>query len=87
MAATAELIALDALGPAGSYHARDRLTISDVAGNPVAELSMVPRLFVTRAMAALHKAATPPVDDRLDALASAGVAYRTASVDGLSGAD
>jgi acyl-CoA reductase-like NAD-dependent aldehyde dehydrogenase len=87
MAATAELIALDALGPAGSYHARDRLTISDVAGNPVAELSMVPRLFVTRAMAALHKAATPPVDDRLDALASAGEAYRTATVDGLSAAE
>jgi acyl-CoA reductase-like NAD-dependent aldehyde dehydrogenase len=87
MAATAELIALDALGPAGSYHARERLTISDVAGNPVAELSMVPRLFVNRAMAALHKAATLPVDERLDALARAGAAYRAATVDGLSAAE
>ena len=87
MAATAELITLDALGPAGSYHARDRLTISDVSGNAVAELSMVPRLYVTRAMAALHKADTPPVDERLDALARAGEAYRTTTVNGLSAAE
>jgi hypothetical protein len=65
MAGTAELLALDALGPAGAYHARERQTITDVAGNPVAELSLVPSLFVTRAMAALHKADTLPVDQRL----------------------
>jgi acyl-CoA reductase-like NAD-dependent aldehyde dehydrogenase len=87
MAATAELIALDALGPAGGYHARNRLTISDVAGKPVAKLSMVPKLFVTRAMAALRKADTLPVDDRLAAIARAGEAYRTATVDGVSPAE
>ncbi|MDX6657775.1 MAG: hypothetical protein QOH62_2568 [Solirubrobacteraceae bacterium] len=87
MAATAELITLDALGPAGSYHARTRLAISDVAGNPVAELSMVPRLFVTRAMAALHKADTLPVDERLAALARAAEAYLNETVDGLSAAE
>ena len=84
MAATAELIDLDALGPAGAYQARSRQTISDVAGNPVAELSLVPRLFVTRAMAALHKADTLPVEDRLAALARAGHLYDTATIDGLS---
>ena len=87
MAATAELLALDALGPTGPYHARERQTITDVAGNPLAELSLVPRLFVTRAMAALHKADTLPVDERLAALARAGEAHATATVDGMSAAD
>jgi acyl-CoA reductase-like NAD-dependent aldehyde dehydrogenase len=87
MAATAELPALDALGPAGAYHARERQTITDVAGNPLAELSLVPSLFVTRAMAALHKADTLPVEQRLAALARAGEAHATGTVNGVSAAD
>jgi acyl-CoA reductase-like NAD-dependent aldehyde dehydrogenase len=87
MAATAELLALDALGPAGAFHAHERQTITDVAGNPLAELSLVPRLFVTRAMAALHKADTLPVDQRLAALARAGEDHATGIVDGMSAAD
>jgi acyl-CoA reductase-like NAD-dependent aldehyde dehydrogenase len=87
MAATAELLALDALGPAGPYHARERQTITDVAGNPLAELSLVPSLFVTRTMAALHKADTLPVDERLAALARAGEAHATGTVDGVSAAE
>jgi acyl-CoA reductase-like NAD-dependent aldehyde dehydrogenase len=87
MAATAELQALDALGPTGAYHTRERQTITDVAGNPLAELSLVPRLFVTRAMAALHKADTLPVEERLAALAHAGQAHATGTVDGVSAAD
>lgn len=67
-----ELIAVDALGPHGAYRARNRLTIPDVAGHPLAELSLVPKLFVTRAMTALHKAQTLPLEKRLDALARAG---------------
>jgi acyl-CoA reductase-like NAD-dependent aldehyde dehydrogenase len=86
MAATAELLALDALGPNGAYHARERQTITDVAGNPLAELSLVPSLFVTRAMAALHHADTLPVDERLAALARAGEAHATGTVDGVSAA-
>jgi acyl-CoA reductase-like NAD-dependent aldehyde dehydrogenase len=87
MAAIAELVALDALGPAGAYHARERQTITDVAGNALAELSLVPNIFVTRAMAALHKADTLPVDQRLEALARAGEAHATGTVDGVSAAD
>jgi acyl-CoA reductase-like NAD-dependent aldehyde dehydrogenase len=87
MAATAELLALDALGPAGAYHAHERQTITDVAGNPLAELSLVPSLFVTRAMAALHKADTLPVDERLAALAGAGEAHATGTVNGVSAGD
>jgi acyl-CoA reductase-like NAD-dependent aldehyde dehydrogenase len=87
MGAAAELISLDALGPTGGYHAHDRLTITDVAGNPVAELSMVPRLFVTRAMAALRNADTLPLDERVAALAHAGELYSTGTVDGISAED
>jgi acyl-CoA reductase-like NAD-dependent aldehyde dehydrogenase len=86
MAATAELPALDALGPTGAYHARERQTITDVAGHPLAELSLVPSLFVTRAMAALHKADSLPVDERVAALARAGEAHATGTVDGVSAA-
>jgi acyl-CoA reductase-like NAD-dependent aldehyde dehydrogenase len=87
MAATAELLALDALGPTGPYHAHERQTITDVAGDPLAELSLVPRLFVTRAMAALHKADTLPVDERVAALARAGEAHATGTIGGVSAAD
>jgi acyl-CoA reductase-like NAD-dependent aldehyde dehydrogenase len=86
-AATGELIAVDALGPAGGYRARDRLTITDVAGNALGELSLVPRLFVTRAMAALRRADTLPLDQRLAALADAGEAFNTGTVDGMSPGD
>jgi hypothetical protein len=75
MAATRELLMLDALGPAGAYQTHERQTISDVAGHPLAELSQVPRLFVTRAMAALRKAVPLPVDERVAAIARAGELY------------
>jgi acyl-CoA reductase-like NAD-dependent aldehyde dehydrogenase len=87
MGAATGLIALDALGPAGGYHARERQTIADVAGNAVGELSLVPRLFVTRAMAALHTAETLPLDQRLAALADAGELFGTGTVDGMSAGD
>jgi acyl-CoA reductase-like NAD-dependent aldehyde dehydrogenase len=80
----AELIQLAALGPKGPYRARNRQAIADVTGNPVAELSLVPKLFVTRAMAALHKAKTKPVDERIAAIARAGEAFATGTVAGLS---
>jgi hypothetical protein len=77
-------IALDALGPNGSYHARNRLTVADVAGAPVAELSMVPRLYVNRAIAALRGATTQPAEQRADALALAGRIFLKETVEGLS---
>jgi acyl-CoA reductase-like NAD-dependent aldehyde dehydrogenase len=87
MAATVELPALDALGPSGAYHTHERQTITDVAGTPLAELSLVPKLYVTRAMAALHKADTMPLEERLAALARAGEAHATGTVDGVTAAD
>ncbi|MFF7843839.1 aldehyde dehydrogenase family protein [Streptomyces ossamyceticus] len=76
-------IPLDALGPRGSHRTRNRLTVPDVTGSPVAELSLVPRLFVQRSLAALRKA--PPLDaDELSAvLARAGEAFATGTVGGV----
>jgi acyl-CoA reductase-like NAD-dependent aldehyde dehydrogenase len=87
MAVQADLLALDALGPAGAYHTHERQTISDVVGNPLAELSLVPRLFATRAMAALRKGEVLPVDERVAAIARAGALYATGAVDGVPAAD
>ena len=87
MALATELTALGALGPAGPYHAHERQTITDVAGDPVAELSLVPRLFVTRAMAALRKARSLPLEERLTALAHAGDAHAHGVVDGVPAAE
>jgi acyl-CoA reductase-like NAD-dependent aldehyde dehydrogenase len=75
---------LDALGPSGPYRARKRETVTDTAGTPVAELSLTPRLFVTRALAALRKAAPLPLERRLAALAEAGRVFREESVHGLA---
>jgi acyl-CoA reductase-like NAD-dependent aldehyde dehydrogenase len=77
------MISLDALGPNGSFRARNRLIVTDVAGAPVIELSMVPKLFVTRAMAALHKAPTMPLEDRLNALSRAAQLFVSENIAGL----
>ena len=86
MAATAGLVELDALGPSGSYRAHERQLIADVRGTPVAELSLVPPLFVTRALAALRRADVLPVELRLAAIAQAGAAHARGTVDGVTAA-
>jgi acyl-CoA reductase-like NAD-dependent aldehyde dehydrogenase len=77
------MIELDALGPAGGYRSRNRVVVPDVAGAPVAELSLVPRLFVNRALSALHQATTMPAAERAAALARAAEVFATATIDGL----
>jgi acyl-CoA reductase-like NAD-dependent aldehyde dehydrogenase len=80
-------IYVDALGPRGAYRARTRMAVADVAGNPLVQLSMVPTLFVARAMSALRKAGTLPLEQRLGALAEAGELFATGVVEGMSAAD
>lgn len=79
-----ELLQLDALGPSGNYRSLTRMAISDVAGEHVAELSLVPVPYVTRAMSALHKSETLPLEQRLSALAQASEEFRTATIGGLT---
>ncbi|MGH3780075.1 MAG: aldehyde dehydrogenase family protein [Pseudonocardiaceae bacterium] len=80
-------IFVDALGPRGPYRAHNRMGVADVAGTPLAELSVVPKLFVTRAMSALRNASTAPLKQRLAALAKAGELFATGVVEGMSAAD
>jgi hypothetical protein len=74
---------LDALGPRGPYRARNRLPIPNLAGDPLAELSLVPKLYVARAMSALRAAVPLPLEQRLAALANAGELFATGEVDGM----
>ncbi|WP_016909561.1 aldehyde dehydrogenase family protein [Streptomyces xiaopingdaonensis] len=82
-----ELIQLDALGASGAYRSRRRQTVEDVAGHPVAELTLVPGLFVGRTMKALHRARTLPAPERIAALARAGSLFAEGVFDGLGPAE
>ncbi|GAA2599262.1 aldehyde dehydrogenase family protein [Streptomyces axinellae] len=63
---------LDALGASGPFSSVNRHQVTAVDGSMLAELSLVPRLFVTRSMAALRRAAPMPTERRVAALARAG---------------
>jgi acyl-CoA reductase-like NAD-dependent aldehyde dehydrogenase len=80
----AELFAVDALGPRGPFHAAKRSTLSTVAGEPAAELSLVPPLFTDRALTALRRATPLPAAAREAALARAGDLFTHGTVAGLS---
>lgn len=79
-----DLVQLDSLLPTGAYRAQSRMAINDVIGVPVAELSVVPSLFVHRAISALRKSTAAPVEVRLDRLARAGELFRSAELGGLT---
>ncbi|MGH3752214.1 MAG: aldehyde dehydrogenase family protein [Pseudonocardiaceae bacterium] len=79
----AGMTGLDALGHHGPYRARHRVPVPDVTGTPIAELSLVPRLFVQRSLAALRRADPLPADDRAAALDRAGHAFASATINGL----
>jgi acyl-CoA reductase-like NAD-dependent aldehyde dehydrogenase len=78
-----ELVGIDALGPGGEYRTRKTEVVTDTAGVPVAELSMVPRLFVTRALAAQRKVRPLPTAQRIAALDKAAELFRSATIAGL----
>ncbi|MER6271139.1 aldehyde dehydrogenase family protein [Streptomyces sp900105755] len=79
-----DVVPLDALGARGSYRSRSRLTVTDVAGQESAELSLVPSLFVDRTLKAMHLAATPARDVRIGMIAQAAELFATATLDGLT---
>jgi acyl-CoA reductase-like NAD-dependent aldehyde dehydrogenase len=78
-----ELVALDALGPNGQYRTRKTELISDTTGVPVAELSVVPRLFVIRSVAAQRKVRPLDPADRMAALGRAAELFRSQRIAGL----
>jgi acyl-CoA reductase-like NAD-dependent aldehyde dehydrogenase len=74
---------LDALGPAGAYRARNRSQIADVTGASAAELSVLPRVFVYRALAALRAAGELAADERAALIARGTEAFARDGVGGL----
>jgi acyl-CoA reductase-like NAD-dependent aldehyde dehydrogenase len=73
---------LDVLGAGGRWSGRRRETVRDVTGDPIAELSMVPSLFVHRDLDALRRAPVLPADRRAAALARAGEDFATGKING-----
>jgi acyl-CoA reductase-like NAD-dependent aldehyde dehydrogenase len=81
--ATTDLVLIDALGPGGEYRTRNREIVTSTAGVPVAELSLVPPLYVSRTVSAQRKVAPLPVAQREKALANAADIFGTATIGGL----
>jgi len=77
------LIDIEALGPDGPYRTRNRETITTTGGVAVAELSMAPPLYVSRAIKAQREARPLPVHEREAALAKAADVFATGVIAGL----
>ena len=77
------LLALDALGPGGEYRTRTTQLVSDTRGEPVAELSVVPRLYVTRSVSAQRRGRPLPLAAREERLKRAAELFATSPIAGL----
>jgi acyl-CoA reductase-like NAD-dependent aldehyde dehydrogenase len=75
-------LGLPALGPSGPFRSQHPVPVTDVAGTSVAELSLVPPVFVHRTMAALRRAETVPVDERIGMMMRAAELFATAPLGG-----
>src|SRR6476646_2364794 len=80
---TGDLVDLTALGPDGEYRTRNREIIEDTAGVPVAESSLVPRLFVQRSLDAQRKLLPLAAADREAALTRAADVFASSTIAGL----
>src|SRR4051812_12305591 len=80
----AEPVYLDALGPRGAYRPGAPSRVRDVSCTGVARLSLVPPLFVTRAMNALRQAGPIPEADLDRLFAVAADAFASGTTGGLS---
>ena len=80
---TGDLVDLTALGPDGEYRTRNREIIEDTAGVPVAETSLVPRLFVQRSIDAQRKLLPLAAADREAALTRAADVFASSTIAGL----
>jgi acyl-CoA reductase-like NAD-dependent aldehyde dehydrogenase len=74
---------IDALGAGDDYRTRNREVITTPAGVAVAELSIVPPLYVSRAIGAQRRARPLPLAQREAALADAAEVFSTAEIGGL----
>ena len=60
---------IDALGPGGAYQTRNREIVTTTAGAAVAELSLVPPLYVSRTVYSQRNTRPLPAGQRETALA------------------
>lgn len=77
------MFVLDALGPGGEYRTRRRELITDITGAAVAEMSLVPSLYVARTANAQRKARPLPLAEREAALARAAKMFLSDEIAGL----
>jgi acyl-CoA reductase-like NAD-dependent aldehyde dehydrogenase len=80
---THALVSIGALGPEGQYLTRNREVITDTAGLAVAELSIVPPLYVTRTISTQRKARPLPVAQREPVLAKTAEIFTNSVIAGL----
>jgi hypothetical protein len=80
---TADLVAIDALGPAGAYRTPVREVIRDTAGAAVAELSMVQPPYISRTIDAQRKMRPLPVARRRAALHKTAEIFANSVIAGL----
>jgi hypothetical protein len=80
---TDDLIAIDALGPDGEYRTRHREPVIATDGAAVAELSLVPPLYVSRAITAQRGVRPLPAHEREAALAKAADIFTNGVIAGL----
>ncbi|MGZ5378421.1 MAG: aldehyde dehydrogenase, partial [Mycobacterium sp.] len=74
---------LDALGPGGEYRTHKREFITDVSGAPVAEMTVVPPLYVARTVNAQRKTRPLPAVEREGALTRAVKVFLSKEIAGL----
>lgn len=74
---------LDALGPGGEYRTRKRELITDVSGAPVAEMTVVPALYVARTIDEQRKTRPLPAAERTAALTRAAEMFLSREIAGL----
>src|SRR5690242_4809640 len=78
------MITIDALGPGGPYRSRAPQPLTDVSGARVGDVSLVPTVFVDRAMAALRRAEPAPADERVARVAAAAQLFADAPLGGVT---
>ncbi len=80
---TTALIAIDALGPDGEYRTRHREPITGTDGGAVAEISLAPPLYVSRAIKAQRGVRPLPAGEREAALVKAADIFANGVLAGL----
>ena len=77
-------LSVDALGPHGPYRARSRQTIHDVTGAIIGELSLVPPVYIARAISDLRSTPQMRRSERFDILETASSLFADGEVAGQS---